>query len=166
MSSRPQPRRTRVEILAELARVGRDHSDTTVLFHGTAARKMGLNPTDYKTMSVLERMGPLSAGDISRHIGLATASVTDLIDRLESKGYVQRERDTVDRRRTVIRPVDEKIHEARRYFVSTSKSLATLYKTYSDADLELIADFLKRNTQRLREEIKKVEQLQNMAVAQ
>ena len=164
MSSRPQRRRTRTDILAELARIGRDHSDTTVFFHETVARKMGLNPTDYKTMSVLERMGPLSAGDISRYTGLATASVTDLIDRLESKGYVRRERDTVDRRRVVIQPIEAKIREARRYFVSASQSLATLYKTYSDADLEFIADFLQRNARRLREETEKVEQLENMEV--
>jgi DNA-binding MarR family transcriptional regulator len=127
---------------------------------------MGLNPTDYKTMSVLERIGPLSAGDISRYTGLATASVTDLIDRLESKGYVRRERDTADRRRVVIRPVEAKIREARRYFVSTSQSLATLYKAYSEADLELIADFLQRNARRLREETEKVEQLENVEVGQ
>jgi hypothetical protein len=37
---------------------------------------------------------PLGAGDIARHSALATASVTNLLDRLEQKGFVRRVRDT------------------------------------------------------------------------
>lgn len=136
---------------------GREHSEKTVLFHETIARKMGLNQTDYKTMNLLERMGPMSAGEISKQTGLATASVTDLIDRLAAKGYVERDRDTTDRRRIVIRPIVEKVRDARRYFVSTSESLARLYGQYANYDLEIIADFLRKNALRLQEETAKVE---------
>ncbi|MGH7555374.1 MAG: MarR family transcriptional regulator, partial [Longimicrobiales bacterium] len=73
-----------------LARVGHEHSDATVLFHARLAGFLDLHPTDYKTLSVLERLGPMSAGDIARHSGLATASVTNLIDRLERKGFAHR----------------------------------------------------------------------------
>jgi DNA-binding MarR family transcriptional regulator len=123
---------------------------------------MGLNPTDYKAMSVLERSGPLSAGELSKLTGLATASVTDLIDRLSAKGYVQRERDTVDRRRVVIRPVVERVRDARRYFASTAQSLDRLFSDFRDDELEIIADFLRRNAERLRQETDKVEQIEAM----
>lgn len=61
------------------ARVRREHSDATVLFHATIAGLLGLSPTDYRVMGLVERLGPLSAGEIARHSGLATASVTNLI---------------------------------------------------------------------------------------
>jgi DNA-binding MarR family transcriptional regulator len=75
------PNATRRETLEMLARVGREHSDATVLFHGRLASFLDLHPTDYKTLGVVERLGPMSAGDIARHTGLATASVTNLMTR-------------------------------------------------------------------------------------
>lgn len=142
----------RQRILAELARVGREHSDATVLFHSTLASQLGLHPTDYKALGMLERLGPLSAGDIARHSGLATASVTSLIDRLEAKGFVRRVRDDNDRRRVLVESVRDRLVAARSAFASTIASLAALFEQYSDRELAVIADFLARNTERLRDE--------------
>lgn len=145
----PPPREV---ILEELARVGRDNSDATVLFHATMASRLELHPTDYKTLSLLERLGPLSAGEIARRAGLAPASVTNLIDRLEERGFVRRVHDTVDRRRVLVEPVMDRVEGARGRFTSTQRSLAGLFDRYSDAELAVIADFLGRNANRLREE--------------
>ena len=50
----------------------------------------------------MQRRGPLAAGELARETGLATASVTSLIDRLEAKRFVERRRDAADRRRVVV----------------------------------------------------------------
>ena len=150
------PSRRRAELLERLARAGRRNSDATVLFHATLARGLGLNPTDYKAMSVLERLGPLSAGDIAAHTGLAAASVTNLVDRLEEKGFVRRVDDPADRRRVLVAPVAEKLARARPLFRSTQRSLERLYERYSEAGLEAIGDFLERNAERLQEETRKL----------
>jgi DNA-binding MarR family transcriptional regulator len=147
---------TRKRILDELARVGREHSDATVLFHATIASQLGLHPTDYKALGILERLGAMSAGDIARHSGLATASVTNLIDRLEDKKFVRRVRDEHDRRRVLVEPVRERITSERVLFTSSIASLAKLFERYSDRDLEVIADFLARNAERLRDETHKL----------
>lgn len=147
---------SRQRLLEDLGRVGREHSDATVLFHGTIAGRLGLHPTDYKVMGLLERLGPLSAGDISRHSGLATASVTNLLDRLESKGFVRRVRDTEDRRRVLIELVRDRLSAGRGLFSSTLESLSKLFERYSERELEVIADFLRRNADRLREETRKL----------
>jgi DNA-binding MarR family transcriptional regulator len=146
----------RKRILAELARVGREHSDATVLFHATVASRLGLHPTDYKALGILERLGPLSAGDIARHSGLATASVTNLVDRLEGKGFVRRVRDDKDRRRVLVEPVRDRLTAGRTLFTSTIDSLSRLFARYSDRQLAVIADFLGRNGNRLREETRKL----------
>jgi DNA-binding MarR family transcriptional regulator len=138
-----------------LARVGREHSDATVLFHSTIASLLGLHPTDYKVLGILERNGPLSAGEIARWSGLATASVTNLIDRLERKGFVHRLRDPKDRRRVLVEPDSDRVVAARRFFASTRRSLERLYTRYSDRELTIIADFLTRNAERLRNETAK-----------
>lgn len=155
-STQPERRRARAGLMETLARVGREHSDATVIFHSAMAELMALNPTDYKALGVLERLGPLSAGEVARRTGLATASVTSLVDRLERKGFVRRVHDAADRRRILVEPVRERLAGAGERFASTRRSLARLFARYSDADLAVIADFLSRNAERLRAETRKL----------
>jgi DNA-binding MarR family transcriptional regulator len=139
----------RDDLLAEMMRVGRENSDATVIYHSAVATKLGVHPTDYKVLSILDRMGPLSAGEVARHSGLATASVTNLIDRLENKGFVQRIADPADRRRVLVRViVDREDVAAGR--ASMQAALDRLLKRYSNAELAVIVDFLGRNAERLR----------------
>jgi DNA-binding MarR family transcriptional regulator len=154
--SPPRPRRSRAQILDELAGVGRENSDATVLFHSTIASLLDLHATDYKALGILERLGPRSAGQISEQSGLAPASVTNLIDRLEQKGFVRRVPDPADRRRVMVEPVRDRIAGAGRLFTSTRRSLAKLWERYSDSELVVIADFLGRNAERLRIETTKL----------
>jgi DNA-binding MarR family transcriptional regulator len=124
-----------------------------VLFHASIAQSMGLDPTAYKTLFLLRRLGPLSAGEISKETGLATASVTDLVDRLVAKGYVTRGAHATDRRRIVVTLVEEAVFARRRRFGLPNPSVAQLYDHYDVQQLEVIADFLKRNAQRLRQDL-------------
>jgi DNA-binding MarR family transcriptional regulator len=143
---------TRRELLAALATAGREHSDATVHFHATVADRLGLNPTDYKAMSLLERAGPLSAGEIAERTGLATASVTALVDRLERRGFVRRVRDAGDRRRVIVAASPEGVAKAAAYFESPRRSLGRLFAPYTDDELRVVLDFLARSTERLRDE--------------
>jgi DNA-binding MarR family transcriptional regulator len=154
---RAESDRKRAEILETLARVGRENSDATVIFHATMARAIGLDPTGYKTVGLLERLGPLSAGDIAARTGLATASVTNLLDRLEDGGFVRRARDTKDRRRVIVELVPGRVAGGGRAFASARRSLAALFARYSPEQLSVIADFLSKNAARLREETRKIE---------
>jgi DNA-binding MarR family transcriptional regulator len=154
MSSR-DPRRpaSRRALLDALTDAGRAHSDATVLFHGAIADRLGLNPTDHKVMSILERIGPLPAGEIARQTGLATPSVTALLDRLERRGFVRRRQDPTDRRRVIVEPTDEGIARFMPFFAARRDSLARLYAAYTVDELAVILDFLERSTARLRDDI-------------
>lgn len=151
-----KPRAGRRAILDELSEVGREHSDATVLFHAAVATSLDLHPTDYKLLGILERSGAMSAGEIARRSGLATASVTNLIDRLESRGFVRRVADAADGRRVLVDAVIDRAG-ARALFASTRRSLARLLDRYSERDLAVIADFLGRNAERLRAETGKLD---------
>jgi len=138
---------------AELAAALNAHSEAVVLFHASVAQSMGLDPTAYKTLFVLSRLGPLSAGEIARETGLATASVTDLIDRLVAKGYVSRGPHPTDRRRIVVALIEASVTDTRRGFGVPNPSLDELCARYDAEQLELIADFLRQNAQRLRNDL-------------
>lgn len=142
----------RKTLLDQVWQEGRAYSDALVLFHLEVARRLELNPTDYKTMSVLGRLGPMSGAAIAKYTGLTPASVTDLVDRLERKGFVLRERDPTDRRRTMITPIAERVAEIRQLFIASSGDLRRIHDSYSDAELEVILNYLSRNAERLRNE--------------
>ena len=141
----------RRELLDALSIAGRESSTATVMFHTAIAEKAGLSATDSKTMDILARHGPVTAGELSAHTGLATASVTSLIDRLEAKGMVRRVRDPADRRRVIVEPVAARIVGAASFFGSIQREFEALVKHYSDDQLETILDFMRGATEKTRE---------------
>lgn len=141
--------RARTELLAQLRRVRREHSDATVWFHSALAAQLGLHPTDYKALGVLERLGPMSAGELGRHTGLAAASVTNLIDRLTAKGFLRREPDPVDRRRVLLHVEVRELSE-NEFIAAWQRSSSRLWQRYSDTELVVILDFLADTAEQLR----------------
>lgn len=141
--------RSRAELLADLRRAGREHSDATVLFHSALAAQIGLHPTDYKALGVLDRLGPMSAGELGRHTGLAAASVTNLIERLVAKGYLRREPDPLDRRRALLHADVTELTD-NEFFASWQRTATQLWERYSDGELAVILDFLADTAERLR----------------
>src|SRR5438309_12003051 len=115
------------------------------------AEQVGLGATEEKTLSLLGKRGPLTAGEIAAHTGLTTPSVTSLIDRLENKGMVRRVRDPHDRRRVIVEPNQQRLAELDQVFHSLQEAFRELLEIYSDEQLATIADYLTRAVQRSQE---------------
>ena len=147
-----KPSGRRAQLIEALNRAGREHSTATVLFHSAMAERFGLSPTDYKALEVLARLGPLTAGQLVEHTGLASASVTALIDRLEQKGFVRRAHDTEDRRRVIVELIPEGVARIAEAFAPFVRSLDELWAPYTAEQLEVIRDFFVRSTERIRAE--------------
>jgi DNA-binding MarR family transcriptional regulator len=141
----------RRQLIEEILFAGREGSAATVMFHTAIAARAGLTATDSKTLDTLLRKGPLTAGELARDTGLATASVTSLIDRLEKKGLVRRARDSSDRRRVIVEPVHDRIAKGASIWGSVRNAYADLLVTYSESQLETVLDFMCRSGQRTRE---------------
>ncbi|MPV48744.1 MULTISPECIES: MarR family winged helix-turn-helix transcriptional regulator [unclassified Pseudactinotalea] len=136
--------KSRPVILDELSTAGRELSNAAVLFHAAVSRQMAVSPVEEKTLDLLQREGPLAAGDISARTGLAPASVTGLLDRLQRKGYVSRHKDATDGRR-VVAEVEPGLEERFAHlFEPFAQALAGLYAKYTDDQLATILDFLER----------------------
>jgi len=127
--------------------LGRELSTAVILFHQAVAERVGLNATDLKCLDFLDRMGPLTAGQLVELLGLTGGAITAMVDRLEAGGFVQRERDPNDRRRVYIKAV--KVQEnsnafARLYEPLQQAMREELSNRYSTQDLAVIEDFLRR----------------------
>ncbi|MGI5285368.1 MarR family winged helix-turn-helix transcriptional regulator [Nonomuraea polychroma] len=130
---------------------GRDSSNAAVMYHTAMGERLGLGMTEEKTLDLLQRLGPMTAGEIAQHTGLAPASVSGLIDRLEGKWLVRRTRDTKDRRRVIVEINQERLAGFGELFAPFVAALAELYERYTDDQLEVILDYLTRSTALQRE---------------
>ncbi|MFF7366957.1 MarR family winged helix-turn-helix transcriptional regulator [Streptomyces tricolor] len=121
------------------------HSNAAVMYHAAISARMGLSPVEEKTLDLLQRSGALSAGELGEVTGLAPASVSGLIDRLERKGFARRVKDPQDRRRVNVE-IDPGV-ETRftPLFAPFAARMADLYAEYSDTELTVILDFLHRS---------------------
>ena len=146
------PTGRRAELLEQLAMAGRASSVATVMFHTAVAAKQGLSASEEKALDLLERSGPLTAGELARQSGLAPASVTGLINRLEQKGFARRIQNPSDRRSILVEVDVERMYaRVAPLFANWVRSLEELYAGYSDEQLELILHFLTEVARRQRE---------------
>jgi DNA-binding MarR family transcriptional regulator len=147
-----RPGDRRAELLEQLALAGRASSAATVMYHTAVAARQGLSATEEKALDLLERSGPLTAGELARQSGLAPASVTALINRLEAKGFARRVQNPSDRRSVLVEVDAERLYATvAPLFADWVGSLLELYTGYTDEQLEVILHFLNEAARRQRE---------------
>jgi DNA-binding MarR family transcriptional regulator len=142
---------SREEALGRMMEAGRSLSDAIVLYHSVLAARLGLNPSHWKALGLLERYGPLTAGELSSKTGLAPASISGILDRLEEKQLVQRTADPQDGRRTRVELHMAGMGELQAQFTGLMRRLAELHEDYSAEELTFIADYMAAAAERQRE---------------
>ncbi|MCR8656752.1 MarR family winged helix-turn-helix transcriptional regulator [Paenibacillus endoradicis] len=125
----------------------------TVLYQQSVAASLGLYNNDFLSVDILHEKGPVTAGELSRLTGLTTGSVTALIDRLEKSGFVRRQYDPNDRRKVIIVPMYENKEEVSNMYLSLHTAMVKLALSYSNEELELINQFLRKANIVLEEQI-------------
>jgi DNA-binding MarR family transcriptional regulator len=118
----------------------------SLLNHQVGARA-GLNDVDLDCLDLVARHGPLSPTALAQRVGLHPATITGILDRLERGGWVVRERDPSDRRAVVVRVLRERIADLARLYAGMNSSMSEICAGYSPAELEVLADFLRRTVE-------------------
>jgi DNA-binding MarR family transcriptional regulator len=125
----------------------------TVLYQQNVAASLGLYNNDFISVDILREKGPITAGELSKLTGLATGSVTALIDRLEKMGYVSRQNDPSDRRKVIIVPQYENKEEVSNTYIPLHNAMVKLASSYTAEELALITQFLGKASAVLEEQI-------------
>jgi DNA-binding MarR family transcriptional regulator len=132
----------RAELTAQLDQAGRAMSTVAVLFHTTLSAKRGLSVSEEKALDLLDRFGPMTAGDLAEKSGLAKASVTGLIDRLERKGFARRAADKSDGRRVRVEVDPDGLSKLAPLFEDFVAGLHTMYGRYTLEELKVVLRFM------------------------
>lgn len=125
----------------------------TVVYQQNVAASLGLYNNDFLSVDILREKGPITAGELSKLTGLATGSVTALIDRLEKNGYVRRQNDPNDRRKVIIVPLYENKEDVIDTYLPLHIAMVKLAASYTDEELALISQFLGKASTVLDEQI-------------
>ncbi|MER5456497.1 MarR family transcriptional regulator [Micromonospora sp. NPDC002389] len=144
MSGSTQEEPARAEALGALADSGRLLSTAMVLFHTNLSRRVGLGPTEEKVLELVQRHGHPSVSELAEQTGLAKNSISDVLDRLESKGFVTREPHPRDGRKVAIVATEEGIARIGRLFIGMMTRLGELNAEYRTEELALIAEYQRR----------------------
>lgn len=114
---------------------------------------MGMGETDLLALRYLlraqatgERVGPK---DLSRTLGITTASTTSLIDRLVESGHVRREPHPTDRRSLVIVPTAATDSEVRSTLGEMHRRMLAVAEQLSAEESRIIVEFLRRMAEAL-----------------
>ncbi|MFD6393455.1 MarR family winged helix-turn-helix transcriptional regulator, partial [Nocardia sp. NPDC060259] len=124
-------------------------------------RVLGVNETDRRALEIvlLEDEKSTTPGMLAERLGLTSAGVTIMLNRLEKQGYIARSLHPTDRRRVIVMATELAAHRVQELVVPMIvESYKMLLSYYDTAELETIADFLTRagelqriHRQRLRE---------------
>ncbi|WP_328744636.1 MarR family transcriptional regulator [Streptomyces sp. NBC_00285] len=116
------------------------------LFGAEFADGNGLHPTDVRALIHLldaSRADLIATpGRLGSQLGLNSASVTALIDRLERLGLVRRERDTHDRRRVLLAVEDKAVALGWSFFGPLINNMVAAMRSFDDAELTTVLRFL------------------------
>lgn len=134
------------------AALGRELSTAVVMFHEAVSAYLGVSAGDQRALTLIDRDEPMSAGELAEKTGLTPGAVTGMIDRLERAGLARREHDPNDRRRVLVTATAGRPD----VFGGLAAAMDELAKRYDDEELRVIADYLTRTVDILREQTRKL----------
>jgi DNA-binding MarR family transcriptional regulator len=140
--------RSREELLDDVLMAGRELSTAAVMFHTAVGEASGLSVTEAKALEVITRSGPVTPADIARLSGLAPASVTALLDRLERKRAARRIPHPTDGRRFLIEIDPDHMARSREIFTDLVQQMRELSEEFDDDELETVVRFMRSAARR------------------
>src|SRR5262245_7614126 len=155
---------SREELIGEfIAAVRASQTATELLDHATA-EYLGIDGTAFRCLDIIDQEGPMTAGRLAERARLSPGATTALLDRLESKGYARRTRDTEDRRRVLIEIAPE-LRQRSVELYGTPEEGAQALAMYSDKQLEFLIAFLRGSVAYQEERMRRLEALESREAA-
>jgi DNA-binding MarR family transcriptional regulator len=95
----------------------------------------------------------MTPGHLARHLGQETQSITGLIDRLESRGWIERQRTLADRRKVVLDLTDEGRRLLRVFMPAMRHACDEAFTGIESDDLDQLISLLRRTNDGIRERL-------------
>lgn len=97
----------REELTARLGAAEAELHTTTMRWVGGVQEVPDLTLRQLQVLSLLRTTPGMSGQDLAEQVGVGTSTMSGIVDRIAAKGWIEREPDTLDRRRVLLRPTEE-----------------------------------------------------------
>ena len=154
------PKSTKTDLKIRALMAVRDYGVNLTHFRNAMSEWAGLNATDMECLRLLFQKGTATPTELARHTGLTSGATTAMLDRLEKAGLIERRPNPNDRRGTLIAPEKSSAEKMASWFESARKAQDELMSTYSESELEIIADVFERFAKLWDDEREKVQKNQ------
>jgi DNA-binding MarR family transcriptional regulator len=110
----------------------------------TITEETGMHPTDVRALRALDaaRERPLTVGELGARLGLSSAAVSGLVDRLEAAGLAARRPDPGDRRRVHVALSDRAQAIGQRQLAPVQAAIDRALASSDDAQVAAVHRFL------------------------
>jgi DNA-binding MarR family transcriptional regulator len=135
---------TKTDLKNQALMAVRDYGVNLTLFRNAMNEWAGLNATDMECLRLLFLKGIATPSELARHTGLTSGATTAMLDRLEKAGLIERRPNPNDRRGTLVAPEKSSSEKVASWFESARKAQDELISSYSESELEIIADVFER----------------------
>jgi DNA-binding MarR family transcriptional regulator len=144
----PDAARQRRRLTTSIKESLRELSNQLSLLNHHVGMRLELRDMDLDCLDLISRHGPLSPSALAKRAGLHPATMTGILDRLQRGGWITRERDpaAADRRAVSVRALRDRAAEVFHLYAGMNASMDEICAGYDDAELHLLADFLRRTT--------------------
>jgi DNA-binding MarR family transcriptional regulator len=105
---------------------------------------LGLTANQWRPLLLIRHRGIDTPAEIARAMGVDTGAITRMLDRLEAKGFLRRERVSEDRRVVKIVLTDQGSEAATRILPAIAETLNLHLQGFSDAEFRMLLSLLKR----------------------
>ena len=117
------------------------------------ARLLGVNLTDYRALSTLASTGEVAVGHLATTLGATPATTTAIVDRLESRGLVTRQRSEDDRRQVRVSVTPDAIQRIIGLLVSLMRGVNEYVVGLSEHDQGVVQAFLVAADEHMRDHL-------------
>lgn len=107
----------------------------------TIARRASLTPNELRALEQLMD-GPVGPAELARVLGVSSAAVSGIVDRLEQRGHAERSAHGTDRRRTAVTISESGRREVAAYLMPMFRELARLDAGLSEEERAVVDRYL------------------------
>ena len=129
----------------------RDYTTSEAAMRRRTRESMGMGANDLLALRFLfqdKRSGRVSRPrDLAHRLGITSASVTTLVDRLIASGHIQRQQDPNDRRSIILQPTPDADREVRHTLGGMHERMRAAAGGLSERDTAVVVGFLRRMTE-------------------
>jgi DNA-binding MarR family transcriptional regulator len=144
MDNVPEDRRARRRVANEVLGVLRELNSHLGVLNRRVGARVAVRDSDLACLDLIARYGPIGPSALAKRAGTHPATMTGMLDRLESGGWIVRERDPDDRRAVVVRVLPDRGSEIFGLYGGMRGAIEEICADYDTEQLRLIAGFLAR----------------------